>query len=691
MNESHSEVSDLTDNSDDDNDGEETAGKVSRVRRTNKKSEFKVNEKGETPLHVACIAGDLNRVEKLIEMGHPVNPRDNAGWLPIHEAANHGHTEIVQYLIDHGANFNDRGGDLCGGTTPLHDACVNGNSSVIRVLIRSNANVIRCDEDGNTPLDCLKSYYEREEDSLSSEERKDYQLLIDELTEKMKASGFDFSVKGTKRSHSSRSQAFEQPVNNLRRGDNDVDISSPPRKVRANERRKNRENNTDHGAKEYKNEIARLRGEKKSNPLPMVDERRKIRSLINEDDAVFDAWLEKDVNTSTRKSKPVGDPFKGARSSRQSTNNARLFNQKKDFIKNRTKDLHQIKDTVLMSDGGLSDQESENGSISPPDLIDDHGNDDSIELITNLHVTNKNRASKCSSIASSKSRSESVHQQDHSDTVTGPPCSNLILGMTSSNLPQNTEKILVKVHINGKTLLMPVPGKLCTVGWLADQSAERYAKNWQLKPVITLTDKDGAILGSDDLVTDVVVEKEVYADIQSWLIDPLHDRYEVQCKAKSIKCYSDVLTKLKIADSSGSLTLKNVKLGKIHSQAILCALKHQTNLRNLDISFSDILLNDSSNEFAEVLTTTKNINELDLRGTGINRSKLISLDYKHLSKLNTLNISYNHLSDDSLDFILNSIVSHPSLTVLDLRENDFSPNLFDNCHISTEKNIKILH
>lgn len=47
--------------------------------------------------------------------GHPVNVRDHAGWLPLHEAANHGFTEMVELLLDNGATINDKGGTGCEG------------------------------------------------------------------------------------------------------------------------------------------------------------------------------------------------------------------------------------------------------------------------------------------------------------------------------------------------------------------------------------------------------------------------------------------------------------------------------------------------------------------------------------------------------------------------------------------------
>ncbi|CAL1526385.1 unnamed protein product, partial [Lymnaea stagnalis] len=100
------------------------------------------NEKGETPLHRACIDGNLKKVKSLIAEGHPVNPRDHCGWLPVHEACNHGHTAIVEYLLDCGAWINDRGGERCGGVTPLIDAANCGNLDIVRLLVDRGANLM---------------------------------------------------------------------------------------------------------------------------------------------------------------------------------------------------------------------------------------------------------------------------------------------------------------------------------------------------------------------------------------------------------------------------------------------------------------------------------------------------------------------------------------------------------------------
>ena len=65
----------------------------------------KRNEKGETPLHRACIDGRLATVRDLVEnRAHPLNVEDNAGWTPLHDACNCGNVEIVRFLVEHGAD-----------------------------------------------------------------------------------------------------------------------------------------------------------------------------------------------------------------------------------------------------------------------------------------------------------------------------------------------------------------------------------------------------------------------------------------------------------------------------------------------------------------------------------------------------------------------------------------------------------
>ena len=71
-----------------------------------------------------------------------MNSRDHCGWLPLHEACNHGNLEVVRILLDNGASVNDPGGPRCDGVTPLIDAAVNGHVDIVKLLVEKGANVL---------------------------------------------------------------------------------------------------------------------------------------------------------------------------------------------------------------------------------------------------------------------------------------------------------------------------------------------------------------------------------------------------------------------------------------------------------------------------------------------------------------------------------------------------------------------
>ncbi|KAH9366973.1 hypothetical protein HPB48_016489 [Haemaphysalis longicornis] len=102
------------------------------ARKPRKRLEEKINTKGETRLHKACIEGSLKKVTELLRMHHAVDVRDFSGWQPIHEACNYGHLEIVKCLVSHGADVNSPG---LNSVTPLHDALENGHLEVALFLL----------------------------------------------------------------------------------------------------------------------------------------------------------------------------------------------------------------------------------------------------------------------------------------------------------------------------------------------------------------------------------------------------------------------------------------------------------------------------------------------------------------------------------------------------------------------------
>ncbi|XP_043931656.1 BRCA1-associated RING domain protein 1 [Protopterus annectens] len=113
-------------------------------------SAMKKNHKGETPLHIAAIKGDIATVELLMQSGVDANAKDNAGWTPLHEACNHGHLKVVEILLKHGALMNTTGYQ---NDSPLHDAVKNGHKDIARLLLSHGASREAVNIFGLRPID----------------------------------------------------------------------------------------------------------------------------------------------------------------------------------------------------------------------------------------------------------------------------------------------------------------------------------------------------------------------------------------------------------------------------------------------------------------------------------------------------------------------------------------------------------
>ncbi|XP_003975396.2 ankyrin repeat domain-containing protein 12 isoform X1 [Takifugu rubripes] len=110
----------------------------------------KRNERGETPLHMAAIRGDVKQVKELISLGADVNVKDFAGWTPLHEACNLGYYDVAKVLIAAGAEVNTQGLD---DDTPLHDASSSGHKDIVKLLLRHGGNGFQANKRGERPVD----------------------------------------------------------------------------------------------------------------------------------------------------------------------------------------------------------------------------------------------------------------------------------------------------------------------------------------------------------------------------------------------------------------------------------------------------------------------------------------------------------------------------------------------------------
>ena len=114
---------------------------------------FKETEKQVTnklSLYGAVKSKDLSLVVKLLKEGIDPNYSRRTQYPALHLAASMGCTEIMEKLLDSGADIEKK--DISYGGTPLHNAAIYGQKSAISMLLKHGANVNALDGSGVSPL-----------------------------------------------------------------------------------------------------------------------------------------------------------------------------------------------------------------------------------------------------------------------------------------------------------------------------------------------------------------------------------------------------------------------------------------------------------------------------------------------------------------------------------------------------------
>ena len=92
----------------------------------------------EEQLHSAAQDGDLPKVKELIEKGCSINQFDDASKTPLHYAVEGEHLDVVQYLIQSGADVNAHEESKIGNT-PLREVADNCSYEIAKILIDAGA------------------------------------------------------------------------------------------------------------------------------------------------------------------------------------------------------------------------------------------------------------------------------------------------------------------------------------------------------------------------------------------------------------------------------------------------------------------------------------------------------------------------------------------------------------------------
>lgn len=107
---------------------------------------------GFTALGLASYLGHKDIVEYLIEKGADINSasKNSMKVMPLHSAVATNKVDIVELLLKNGAKVNAK---QDSGWTPLHEAAMNGQLEMVQLLIRYGADITLKKDDGETVLD----------------------------------------------------------------------------------------------------------------------------------------------------------------------------------------------------------------------------------------------------------------------------------------------------------------------------------------------------------------------------------------------------------------------------------------------------------------------------------------------------------------------------------------------------------
>ena len=93
----------------------------------------------------AARFGEFDECRSYLDQGALADAYDGL----LYAAAN-GHEEIVNLLLEYGADVNKTNDQ---GSTAMHWACLNGQATIVQLLMDKGANASICNQAGRTPLD----------------------------------------------------------------------------------------------------------------------------------------------------------------------------------------------------------------------------------------------------------------------------------------------------------------------------------------------------------------------------------------------------------------------------------------------------------------------------------------------------------------------------------------------------------
>ncbi|XP_060053300.1 tonsoku-like protein isoform X3 [Erinaceus europaeus] len=700
-------------------DEEEPRGPRRKVDRWNRR-----NDVGETLLHRACIEGQLGRVQDLVRQGHPLNPRDHCGWTPLHEACNYGHLEIVHFLLDHGASVDDPGGQGCEGITPLHDALNCGHFEVAELLIKRGASVTLRTKKGLSPLETLQQWvqlYRKDLDYDTQAKARAMERLLRATSSDPGPSSLNAQTFPSNHLFDSETSPPSSPCpvrpgasQACARASWEQVAGAPPRPRRSwqelvGSSSSEGEDNTDPPRPAQKRHRTSAQQAKAQKPSPTGNRELAVvgagraayvaairgvgsaqncqlgssplwspgeaptppAALIPEEEFLTGDWLEEDslLTHSHWSSHPARPQDSRERNRHSDSGSCSTKNPARSQARAKQSRLthFQIRRSRAIANRNCSSSKNPPGSPNVPRTLE-RGREEPAAAQPMEDAGAWSRGSE------PRGRADTILPDSASPALPSPTCQGL--------LPPPPPPIRVRVRFQDNLFLIPVPhsSEARSVGWLAEQAAQRYYQACGLLPHLSLR-KEGALLAPQDPIPDVLQSnEEVLAEVTSWNLPPLAERYRRACQSLDQGTHQQVLQAMERQGSGPSFSTCSLALRQAQLTPLLRALKMHTALRELRLA-GNRLGDTCVLELLATLCTMPSLVLLDLSSNHLGPEGLHQLAEGLLGQtssknLEELDLSMNPLGDGCGLGLASILRACPSLSTLHLQACGFGPSFF---------------
>lgn len=631
------------------------------------------NEKGETPIIPACAKANVNLVLSLLKQGHSVNAGDALGWTALHEASNYGHVDVVNVLLDHGADINNRGGPCCEGITPLHDAAACGHLEVIDCLLDRGANPLVRTNNGETPLDSLIACRNRvileEKKELEPNKLAHFWSIVDRLSECLRKAGHSppvplSDVKEILKNAQKPTDNYLGVIpENEKRSKKQYKIIENLERLEGKEKTIEVEDmNTSGAAEDYKQTISLLRNHNKRRREIVIQPDVSQQPLVENS---VDDWLEEDIIYKPKK---------------------RYCPETNKHNYSPIKEINFVNDDISKiekTEDFISSVEFNNKVQSPiPNSDEDDNNifdsDEQIGIIKQKYTplmlsTSKKKSHQIKldqGFLSTKNISSNIN-----DTISSP----IYQSAKRDEIVKNISRT-IKIRVENRLFLVPIPANAENINlkWLSSEASRRYQKLEGINPILNLTTDDGALLDENDPIDLVYGLQEVLGIVIGWSNETLIETYKKSCVESNTLFNERISQFLDVLQATGTLDMSDYTVIPNVLNIVLNVACHYQHLQVMCLS--GVALEDCGMKMlSEYLSSLQRLVKLDISCNNISSVGLgcIANDNKCLTNLESFNISHNPITNAGLAHIRVITQHSTSLRSLFLRDIDIDHDCYD--------------